>query len=134
MAILAFIPLLISVVFLRAPILPNVAAEVTIDEVIADDPDQRPISVVQGQVIAVNDRMTTLLHRDGSVLFILNDNLWSETLCATGEGIPSSEVDVRGWHVQQTLLDWLTPRPPPASPDPRCQGRPLRPPSPPTPR
>jgi hypothetical protein len=129
MAIVAFIPVLISVVFLRAPILPNVAAEVT-----ADAPDPQPISVVHGQVITVDDRMTTLLRRDGSVLFILNDDLWSKTLCAAGEGVPSSEVDVHGWHVQQTLLEWLTPRPHPADPDPRCQGRPLNPQHPPPPQ
>jgi hypothetical protein len=120
----ALFPLLITMVFLRAPILPTVAVELAGQ---ATDPPTQ--DVVRGQVITVDDRMTTLLNRDGSVRFILNDTIRSKTLCDTSEQVPASATDVRGWHVEQTVLEWLTPQSRPVEPDPRCDGRPLQAPS-----
>ena len=66
-------PLVIGVVFLRAPVLPNSAVEV--------GPADGPVHVVRGQLIAVDDTSTTVLQRDGEVTFVPNDQVRSKTLC-----------------------------------------------------
>jgi hypothetical protein len=110
-------PLLVGVIFLRAPVLPAIALELK-------DQTQHT-TVVRGQVVTVDDRMTTLLDDEGGVQFVLNDLLQSKTVCGTADPLPDSRVDVGGWHVEQTALEWIFPRWTPADPDPRCQGRPL---------
>jgi hypothetical protein len=117
MALLA--PFVIGVVFLRAPVLPLVALEVRGDD------REAPLTVVLAHVITVDDRMTTLLDSAGRVQFLPNGRIVSQTLCPTSEEVPASEIEVRGWPVEQTALEWLAPPPPPAPADPRCQGRPL---------
>jgi hypothetical protein len=115
-------PFLIGAVFLRAPILPTVAIEV--------DPDHRdatPPEVLSGHIITVDDRMTTLLDRQGVVRFVPNDQLVSKTLCPENNQVPFSVVSVHGWAVEQTALEWLAPAPARTPEDPRCQGRPLKP-------
>ncbi|MGH3655286.1 MAG: hypothetical protein ACRDUA_01380 [Micromonosporaceae bacterium] len=122
-------PVLIGVIFLRAPILPTTAIELD-DPRLCTPPGQRSAAatcVVRGQIIAVDDRMTALLRDDGSVLFVANGTVSSQTLCATPEQASSSTVRVRGWHIEQAALDWMVPRSTLGAPDPRCQGRPLEP-------
>ena len=113
-----FSPFLVVAIFLEAPILPAVALEVD------GDPGQ-PLAVIRSNVVSVDDRMTTLLDDQGSVLFVLNDRIKSKTLCPGPEQIPYSVLDVRGWHVEQSALEWILPSRTTTPDDPRCQGRPL---------
>ena len=113
-------PFLIGTIFLHAPILPTVALEV--------DPgatDRTQPQVIRGHVITVDDRMTTLLDADGSVRFVPNEQVRSKTLCPESRNVPASTVEVHGWPVEQTALEWIAPVPRPRPADPRCQGRPL---------
>ncbi len=116
-------PFLVGATFLRAPVLPTVAVEIGPGPTGAT----RPPQVVIGYVIAVNDRMTTLLDRQGSVRFVLNEQLRSETVCPDGGGLPSIPVDLHGWQVEQPVLAWVAPPRRTTQPDPRCEGRPLGP-------
>jgi hypothetical protein len=121
-------PLLFIVMFSRAPILPNVAMEVTDPatcRLVEQEPDDEPTCVLLGEIITVDDRMTALLRPDGAVLFVPNEARKSQVLCATGAGTPASRVAVHGWHLENRLLVLIIPpaRPPP--PDPPCQGRTL---------
>jgi hypothetical protein len=121
-------PLLFIVMFSRAPILPNVAMEVTDPatcRLVEQEPDDEPTCVLLGEIITVDDRMTALLRPDGAVLFVPNEARKSQVLCATGAGTPASRVAVHGWHLENRLLVLIIPpaRQPP--PDPRCQGRTL---------
>jgi len=110
-------PFAIGAIFLRAPILPVSALEV-------GDP-ARP-TVLRAHVITVDDRTTTVLDMRGRVRFVPNDRVVSRALCpATARDAPVSTVAARGWHVEQTALEWLAPAPPVDEQDPRCQGRPL---------
>jgi hypothetical protein len=112
-------PFAIGAIFLRAPILPASALEI-------GDP-ARP-TVVRAHVITVDDRTTTVLDMRGRVMFVPNDRVVSRALCPTTAGeAPVSTVAARGWHVEQTALEWLAPAPPVDERDPRCQGRPLHP-------
>ena len=55
-------PLLVSVSFLRAPVLPTVALEID------DDPgDREAPTILIGEVTAVDDTMTTMLDRQGNI-------------------------------------------------------------------
>ncbi|MGH3742839.1 MAG: hypothetical protein ACRDT1_16135, partial [Micromonosporaceae bacterium] len=92
-------PVLIMMIFARAPVLPTVAMEL-------DDPaaclmagqelPQNSTCVVRGEVITVNDRTTALLRSDGTVLFVRNDAVRSQTLCASVEQAPTSRVSTYG--------------------------------------
>ena len=114
-------PLLVGAIFLRAPILPIQAVEVAPDA----GPEKRP-AVVLGHLITVDDRMTTLLDRQGTVQFIPNDQVVSKTLCPEPAQVPISRVHVRGWYVERTMLEWLAPTRRTEATDPRCQGRPAQ--------
>jgi hypothetical protein len=116
-------PFVVGAIFLQAPILPTVAIEID-----SDPHDGRPPeTVLIGHVINVNDRIHTVLDDHGKVLFVLNEQVMSETLCADDQQIPSIPVSVHGWQVEQTPLTWIAPtrRPTDTQPEPRCQGRPL---------
>jgi hypothetical protein len=69
--------------------------------------------------------MTTLLDDGGAVLFIPNARVRSKVLCPGAARPPTSETEVHGWPVEETVLQWVAPRRLPAAVDPRCQGRPL---------
>jgi hypothetical protein len=112
-------PFVIGVVFLRAPVLPNSAIEV------ADGKGH--VSVVRGQLIAVDDTSTTVLRRDGEVTFLPNGAVRSKTLCPEPVRPPDSVVLVRGWAVEESALEWVAPTRRVAEIDPRCLGRPLNP-------
>ncbi len=109
-------PLAIGVVFLRAPILPNAAVEVT-------QGDGR-VAVLNGHIVTVDDTTTTLLDRAGRVRFLANGDVRSKTLCPEAAQAPATVVGVRGWHVEQSALEWIAPARRPEAPDPRCLGRP----------
>lgn len=120
-------PFLLGAIFLRAPILPVVAVEIL--------PPTAPVpsgnvgevpetTVLIGRIITVDDRNTTLLDERGVVRFVRNDRAWSQTLCPELERAPYSVVRVRGWHVEETALEWAIPRRQPVEADPRCSGRP----------
>ncbi len=121
MALLA--PFVVGVLFLRAPILPMVALEVSGEG--TGDAARR--TVVLAHVLTVDDRVTTLLDSGGRVHFLPNSRIVSQTLCPGSEDVPASDVEVRGWHVEQTALAWLAPPRPQVPADSRCQGRPLSP-------
>jgi hypothetical protein len=106
-------PFLVGAIFLRVPVLPTVAIELT------DTPD-----ILLGSVVTVDDQMTTLLDLGGSIRFIPNAQARSRTLCPDPEVAPASIVDVHGWPVEQTALEWIAPSRRPTDPDPRCVGRP----------
>lgn len=112
-------PFVVGAIFLRAPILPTVAVEV------AAGGDAW--EVVRGQVVTVDDRMTTLLDDQGVVRFVPNDEIMSKALCPETADAPASDVRAHGWHVEETALEWIFPRRSPGAPDPRCRGRLLTP-------
>jgi hypothetical protein len=109
-------PFAIGVVFLRAPILPNAAVEVAAGD--------GPPAVLNGHIVTVDDTTTTLLDRAGRVRFLPNGEVRSKTLCPEAAQAPATVVLVRGWHVEQSALEWIAPSRRPEPPDPRCQGRP----------
>ncbi|HEX9999352.1 MAG TPA: hypothetical protein VGB74_02765 [Actinoplanes sp.] len=114
-------PLVVGVVFLRAPVLPNSAVEV-------GPPPKGPVTeVVRGQLIAVDDTSTTVLQSGGLVVFIPNDDVRSKTLCPEPVRPPDSAVRVRGWRVVDSALSWIAPTRQVIEADPRCLGRPLHP-------
>ena len=110
-------PLVIGVVFLRAPVLPNSAVEV--------GPAKGPVHVLRGQLISVDDTSTTMLRGDGEVLFVPNDEVRSKTLCPEPVRPPDSVVAVRGWRVEESALSWIAPTHRAPEVDARCLGRPL---------
>jgi hypothetical protein len=112
-------PLVVGVVFLRAPVLPDSAVET--------GPAGGPLTVVRGQLIAVDDTSTTVLEPDGEVTFLANDQVRSKTLCPRPVRPPDSVVAVRGWPVEVSALEWVAPTRGVAEADPRCLGRPLGP-------
>jgi hypothetical protein len=112
-------PFVVGVVFLRAPVLPNSAVEVT--------DGKQPIEVVRGQLITVDDTATTVLQRGGEVVFIPNDQVHSKTLCPEPVRTRHSRITVRGWPVDESALEWVAPTKPVTDVDPRCLGRPLEP-------
>ncbi len=112
-------PIVVGVVFLRAPVLPNSAVEV-------GAPDG-PVQVVRGQLIAVDDTSTTVLERGGQVTFVANGQVRSKTLCPEPDPGPDSDVVVRGWPADSSALQWVAPTRPATEVDPRCLGRPLHP-------
>jgi hypothetical protein len=111
------IPFMVGVVFLRAPVLPDSAIEVTTEG--------EPIRVVRGQLIAVDDTSTTMLEATGEVTFIPNGEVTSKTLCPQAAGEPDSGLTVRGWPVEAPALEWIAPTRTVTEIDPRCLGRPL---------
>ena len=110
-------PFVIGVVFLRAPVLPNSAVEVS--------DGKTPVHVVRGQLITVDDTATTVLQRGGEVVFIPNDLVQSKTLCPEPVRTQNSRINVRGWAVDASALEWVAPTRPFTDVDPRCLGRPL---------
>ena len=112
-------PLAMGAIFLRAPILPTTAVEVT-----ADPTAGQAAEVVIGQVVSVDDHMTSILDQQGDLRYFLNQDIQTRVLCPGDEQIPSVPVSVHGWQVEQTALQWIAPRRPPATIDQRCQGRP----------
>nr|WP_296073718.1 hypothetical protein [uncultured Actinoplanes sp.] len=112
-------PLVIGVVFLRAPVLPNSAVEV--------GPAGGATHVVRGQLITVDDTSTTVLESGGLVTFIPNDQVRSKTLCPEPVRPPDSAVSVRGWSVVDSALSWIAPTRRVTEVDPRCLGRALNP-------
>jgi len=113
-------PFLVGAIFLRAPILPTIAVEVGADARAGTAPQ-----IMRGHVITVDDQVTTLLETPGSVRFIRNEQVLSKTLCPDPDNAPASPVEVHGWPVEETALEWIAPARPTAPPDPRCLGRPL---------
>jgi hypothetical protein len=113
-------PVVLGAIFLRVPILPAVALEL-------DGEPARPAAVLIGRVITVNDRMTTILDDQGSVRFVPNEQVRSQTLCPETAQVPYSVVWVHGWHVEEAALEWLIPRRGPSATDPRCVGRMIEP-------
>jgi hypothetical protein len=111
-------PFVIGVVFLRAPVLPDSAIEVT-------DPGGRAVHVVRGQLITVDDTSTTMLTPDGQVTIVPDGQVRSRTLCASPAAAPDTRVVVRGWPVDESALEWLAPTMQVPEADPRCLGRPL---------
>lgn len=112
-------PFFIGAIFLGTPVLPGVALEVDVDR------NGEVDEVVLSTIVAVDDRMTTLLNNDGTIQFILNDVIQSKVLCSGAEQIPVSDVVVHGWGVEETIFEVLSTPPPMLPDDPRCQGRPL---------
>jgi hypothetical protein len=111
-------PFVVGAVFLRAPILPAAAVEVAAA-------GGGPVTVLRGQIITVDDTTTTVLDRTGEVQFVPNGQVRSKTLCAEDAQVPASAVQVRGWAVEQSVLEWVAPTRRVLDADPRCLGRPL---------
>jgi hypothetical protein len=114
------VPFLVAAVFLRTPVLPVAALELGDGQ----QPD-RPLQVVRGYVISVDDTMTTLLDEQGLVRFVPNQRVHSKTLCPDLAQAPTSVVEAHEWPVEETVLEWVAPHRQPTSIDPRCLGRPL---------
>jgi hypothetical protein len=114
-------PFVVGAVFLRAPILPNSAVEF--------DTGTGPPQVLRGHVITVDDTATTVLGLDGQVRFVPNVQMRSRTLCPETQRVPASAVLVRGWAVEESVLEWVAPTARITVADPRCLGHPLTPPT-----
>jgi hypothetical protein len=112
-------PFVIGVVFLRAPVLPNSAIEIT--------GAGTAVAVIRGQLITVDDTATTILQRGGEVVIVPNGQVRSKTLCPNAVQPPESRVVVRGWPVGESALEWVAPTLRVTEVDPRCLGRPLNP-------
>lgn len=112
-------PFVLAAVFLRTPVLPVTALQ--LGGAGAHGPDQ----VLRGFVINVDDTMTTVLDEDGTVHFLLNGLVVSKILCPDSGQPPSSQVEVHGWPVEETALEWIAPHRVQTVVDPRCQGRPV---------
>jgi hypothetical protein len=113
-------PFVVGALFLRTPVLPTTALEI--------DADQRPGTapdVLRGYVIDVDDTTTTLLDEQGAVRFLPNAQVRSKTLCPGPAQPPTSETEVHGWPVEETVLEWVAPQRRITGADPRCRGRPL---------
>jgi hypothetical protein len=110
-------PFVVGVVFLRAPILPTSALEITAG---------KTVDVLRGQVITVDDMDTTILDRDGQVHFVPNGEVHTRTICPETAQAPASAVEVRGWPVEDSVLEWVAPTRRVTDIDPRCLGRPLK--------
>ncbi|GAA4221809.1 hypothetical protein FHR32_005221 [Streptosporangium album] len=108
-------PFLVGAVVMKAPILPLMALQLSEDE--------RP-RVLVGYLVASDDQMSTVLGRDGVVSFVRNDRLESKVLCPDFGEVPRTWANLYGWYVEQSVVSWLAPAPPPTPVDPRCQGRP----------
>jgi hypothetical protein len=110
-------PFILAAIFLRTPVLPITALQLSTRD---DGPDQ----VLRGFVIDVDDTMTTLLDEDGVVRFLPNGQIRSKILCPDSAAPPTSLVEVHGWPVEETALEWIAPHRERTAIDPRCQGRP----------
>ncbi|MGJ6960734.1 hypothetical protein ACSDR0_02410 [Streptosporangium sp. G11] len=117
-----FTPFLVGVVVMRAPILPLVAMQITLEEPV----EERSAQVVVGYMVASDDQMTTVLKRDGAVEFIRNDRLQSKVLCPDPGEVPRTWANLHGWYVEHSVISWLAPVSPRTPADPRCEGRPAR--------
>ncbi|GII77969.1 hypothetical protein Sru01_29510 [Sphaerisporangium rufum] len=131
MAVAVLLPIMVGAVFLRVPVLPLVAVEVAVDRDGTAPAGAAPaparsgeVEVVVGNEIAVDDRMSTMLDREGTVRFIPNTALISKILCPEPGEVPRSRVDLLGWYVEQSMVSWLAPDSRGLYDDPRCQGRP----------
>jgi hypothetical protein len=109
-------PFVVGLVFLRAPILPTSALEITAG---------KSVDVLRGQVITVDDMETTILDRDGQVHFVMNSAVHTRTICPETAQAPASAVEVRGWAVEDSVLEWVASTRRVTDTDPRCLGRPL---------
>jgi hypothetical protein len=109
-------PFALAAVFLRTPVLPITALELG---------SGGAASVLRGFVINVDDTMTTVLDDEGAVHFVPNGEVRSKILCPDSGEPPSSLVEVHGWPVEQTALEWIAPHRERPVVDPRCSGRPL---------
>lgn len=111
-------PFVVGAVFLRAPILPSAAVEYAPGGL---------VQVVRGHVVTVDDTTTTVLDREGQIHFVPNAQLRSKTLCPEAAQVPASAVSVRGWPVEDSVLEWVAPTRRAVAADPRCLGRPSMP-------
>jgi hypothetical protein len=114
-----FAPFAIGAAFLNAPILPVAALEF--------GPADRPPDVIRGHVIVVDDTTTTLIDSAGRVQFLPNGDVRTKALCPDAVRPPATVVTVRGWHVEDSTLEWAAPARRVDQTDPRCLGRPLSP-------
>lgn len=141
----AVLPLVMGAVFLRVPLLPTAAVEVTgaepTDSAPAGPPsteradsapagvpstgvlDRSGPEVVVGALITVTDTSTIVLDPVTGVRFLPNGEVRSQVLCPQAAGVPYSVVAVHGWPVEETVLDWMMPRRPIVAVDARCEGR-----------
>ncbi|PPK67435.1 hypothetical protein CLV40_10798 [Actinokineospora auranticolor] len=110
-------PFLLMAMFLRVPVLPSVAVELK-------PASGQPGTIVLGNVVTVDDTMTTMLDDDRTVRFVANDLIVAKSLCQGEQRIPYSPVRARGWLVETAALEWLLTRKlPQGDTDPRCEGR-----------
>ncbi len=105
-------PFVLIVIFLRTPVLPSVAIQLTDDE------------VVLGYVVTIDDTVTTLLDDEGTVRFVPNTAVVAKVLCGNAEQVPYTDVYAHGWHVEKSMLEWFLPQRDPEPVDEvRCAGR-----------
>jgi hypothetical protein len=111
-------PFVVGVVFLRSPVLATSAVEFA---------GVSGVQVLRGQVISVDDTSTAILDDEGEVHFVPNGAVRTRTLCPEPAQAPRSAVVVRGWPVEESVLEWVAPTRRVTAIDPRCLGRPLNP-------
>ncbi|MEV4093147.1 hypothetical protein [Streptosporangium saharense] len=113
-AIAIFAPFLVGVIVMRAPILPLTALQVE---------EEGKVTVLVGYLVAGDDRMFTVLGREGAVSFVRNEALTSRVLCPDPGEVPRTPVNLHGWYVEQNMASWIAPSRPTLPVDSRCQGR-----------
>ncbi|GAA3030731.1 hypothetical protein [Actinokineospora globicatena] len=110
-------PFALLAMFLNVPVLPSVA-------LVLGDADRKPTEVALGNVVTVDDTMTTLLDSHRDVRFVPNDRLLDKVLCPGPAQIPHTLTTAHGWLLEDAALDWLLPaKSPQGTTDPRCDGR-----------
>ncbi|MFD0885840.1 hypothetical protein ACFQ08_14920, partial [Streptosporangium algeriense] len=123
-AIAVFAPFLVGVIVMRAPILPLTALQI---EEEGGTEEKSRYRVLVGYLVTGDDRMFTVLGREGTVSFVRNDTLQSRVLCPDPGEVPRTQVNLHGWYVEQNMVSWIAPSRPVLPVDSRCEGRPVDP-------
>ncbi|RLK58030.1 hypothetical protein [Actinokineospora cianjurensis] len=112
-------PFILLAMFLNVPVLPSVALVLG-----PGGEDRTPTEVALGNVVTVDDTMTTLLDNNHNVRFVPNNRLLAKVLCPGPAQIPNTLLTAHGWLLEDAALDWLLPaKPPQGTTDPHCDGR-----------
>ncbi|WP_045744927.1 hypothetical protein [Actinoplanes rectilineatus] len=118
LSVLILVPMLITTSYLRAPLLPLVAIEVTTEE------GQEPFPpVIVGYVITAQDHVVTVMDREGAVVFVGSDRIGGQVLCPASGDDEEPAVAFLGWPADRSLIDQLLPEADTVETDRRCQGR-----------
>jgi hypothetical protein len=82
---------------------------------------------VRGYVIGSDDQLTAILREGGGIRYVRNSDIDGRVLCPSPEELPVYRIWLRGFHVEDSLLEaWGRQRRPAAATDAACRHRPTR--------